>query len=359
MKRYILYFFVLLAIVGCKSYTAFIVQRISDPSIKPAGSQFYYSLPQTVIRIKVYASRKISVPGPYAFYADELLGIKGVINREITEWTLDSVRISSNNTVDPEHIYSVQLIDPKYKGFPADFLVQQWHIIHDYPRVLEKQTPFYTHNYQANGSFPNATFKVSYDTLYKSYQRDSIIVRAPVIKSKVVPKDKRDIAQEIANLVLQIRQRRFEMVLADDDPLPEYHAMQQALDEMAQMEQDYLRMFTGFSDKQQYTWEYEVKPNSDVEQQVEMFRFSPKTGISDAGSFTGAPVFMKLSKLGITKNLYSGSLPDVTVSNSLVCRIPDIGQIRVLYQGENLVMVEIPISQMGVVVSVPFSGLNK
>ncbi|NLA49536.1 MAG: DUF4831 family protein, partial [Bacteroidales bacterium] len=62
------------------------VTALSDTTVLRDGS-LVYALPRTMFTIKVEFERTIELPGPYAAYADELLGLQNVIMHENESWT--------------------------------------------------------------------------------------------------------------------------------------------------------------------------------------------------------------------------------------------------------------------------------
>ena len=64
-----------------------------------------YSLPRTGIRVYVKAMKEDFVPGPYAGYAEQLLGLKDVKIRPETKWTVTEIRIDAFAEPDPEQVY--------------------------------------------------------------------------------------------------------------------------------------------------------------------------------------------------------------------------------------------------------------
>ena len=70
-------------------------QRKKDEPVTPAFTEgVVYSLPSTGIRVKVKAVKETFIPGPYAVFADQLLGIKNVKNRPSVNWAIEEVEIS-------------------------------------------------------------------------------------------------------------------------------------------------------------------------------------------------------------------------------------------------------------------------
>ena len=64
-----------------------------------------YALPRTGIKVNVNATEIAYTPGPYASYADELLGIKNVKTQAFSSWSIDDINLDVFSEPDPAAIY--------------------------------------------------------------------------------------------------------------------------------------------------------------------------------------------------------------------------------------------------------------
>jgi hypothetical protein len=81
-------------------------QRKKDDTATPAFTEgVVYSLPRTGIRVYVKALKETFQPGPYAAYAEQLLGIKNVKNRPAANWVIEDVKIDVFSEPDPEQVF--------------------------------------------------------------------------------------------------------------------------------------------------------------------------------------------------------------------------------------------------------------
>jgi len=63
------------------------VKRLSD-TISLRDGSLVYALPRTMLTIRAEFERTIEIPGPYARYAEELLGLDNVILSEGEDWSM-------------------------------------------------------------------------------------------------------------------------------------------------------------------------------------------------------------------------------------------------------------------------------
>jgi len=84
-----------------------VITPLSDTIIMRSGS-LIYALPMTVFTVSVQMERTIELPGPYAKYAGELLGLTDVIMQEDEHWEIKDITVSSHEEVDPSEFYVIE-----------------------------------------------------------------------------------------------------------------------------------------------------------------------------------------------------------------------------------------------------------
>ena len=67
-----------------------------------------YSLPQTGVRVKVFATRTDFIPGPYARFADQLLGITDAGTEAGSEWVITDVSFETFSEPDPMQVFKAK-----------------------------------------------------------------------------------------------------------------------------------------------------------------------------------------------------------------------------------------------------------
>jgi hypothetical protein len=193
------------------------------------------------------------------------------------------------------------------------------------------------------------------DTFYKTMLKDSIYLKIPLIRSRQELKNLKDKAREAADVIIKIRQRRFEVILSEDEALPEVKALRLALDEMQKIEDDYLALFTGRRTTNTFTtWIYYTPASVSRDSQFEIFRFSSKNGISDRTDASATPVFLTFEKDNRTRIIndwmqYIGN----PGQNHLFYRIPDAATVDVIWKGDLVASKKLLIYQFGTVVPFP------
>ena len=67
-----------------------------------------YGLPMTVLNIEVELEKRIEKHGPYARFANDLLGIKDIITQDKETWSVASIGIKTTLELDPSELYVIE-----------------------------------------------------------------------------------------------------------------------------------------------------------------------------------------------------------------------------------------------------------
>ena len=67
-----------------------------------------YGLPRTVFTVQVEMERTIEIPGPYAQFARDLLGLDNVIKNKSESWKIEGLTVKSHDEPDPSEYYVIK-----------------------------------------------------------------------------------------------------------------------------------------------------------------------------------------------------------------------------------------------------------
>jgi hypothetical protein len=339
------------------------VQKVGDMPLKTSDGLFIYALPQTVLAFKVVTKKTSVFCGPYFAYAEEYLGIKGVPTENTVEWQIDSIDIKAINDIDPDEFYAIKTgkgfnPDPLFEltrsGFILDPSFQQIQSI-DNPGVIPKSK-------KSGSGFEEYSMQNYYhekaDTIFKTVLKDSLCLKIPVVKPKTELKNLKDKAREAADVIIKVRQRRYEMIMSEDEALPEVNSFKTDLAELRKIEDDYINLFTGrYVTESTVSWFYYTPIYNTRETQFEVFRFSTKYGITDRTVPLATPVFLTFEKEHRTKAVNDWFLNSPHPGeNHLLYRIPDAAMVNVIWKGDLLASKKVLIYQYGTVVPYPVWG---
>lgn len=355
-------FLSLVVLFSCKSTSETRVSKIENSNLI-SESGIIYALPRTNLKFTIEASRTDIIPGPYHEYAEKYMGIEDVPEDETSIWQITDISIHSYNDIDPEHYY---ILEPSGK-MNIDFnkLVQNGNVL---PINKSVESNFSSEFYGINNTENEIVFTDLSVTKYvgeekftyfKRVQRDSLFAKVPVTQTKSVYKSFEDKAEEAANFIFMIREKRFELLTGMADFYPEGKSLEVAINELNRLENDYLALFIGKRFTSNYSAGFEFVPTeTELNQPYILFRFSEDRGVLPPNDLRGRPIIVELDKKEQTKNL-SYLMSDqinregTVYKNKLYYRIPDVAQVKVFDGNTILATRKVNIEQYGIVVPFP------
>ncbi|MFC2151170.1 DUF4831 family protein [Bacteroidota bacterium] len=358
----VLFFFGLVIIVSCKPTSETRITKLENSKVMPQ-SGIIYTLPRTNLKFTIEASKTDIIPGPYFEYAEKYMGLENVPEERTSVWKIKNINISTYTDIDPEQYY---ILEPSGK-INIDFnkLIQNGNIL---PINKSIEYNFSNEFYGINDSKNEIVFtdlsvtkyigeeKVTY---YKRVQRDSLFAKVPVTKTQSVYKSFEDKAEEAANFIFMIREKRFELLTGMADFFPEGQSLEVAISELNRLEDDYLELFIGKQVTSNYSATFEFVPTEkELAQPYILFRFSEEKGVLSPNDLRGRPIIIELEKKDQTKNL-SFLMADqinregVNYKNKLYYRIPDLVQVKIFDGNTLLATRKVNVEQYGTVVLFP------
>ncbi len=347
---------------SCKSTSETRVSKIENSNLI-SESGIIYALPRTNLKFTIEASRMDIIPGPYYEYAEKYMGIEDVPEKEISIWQITDVSIHTYNDIDPEQYY---ILEPEGK-MNIDFnkLIQNGNVL---PVNKSVDNNFSSEFYGINNTENEIVFTdlsltkyVGEEkfTYFKRVQRDSLFAKVPVTQTKSVYKSFEDKAEEAANFIFMIREKRFELLTGMADFYPEGKSLEVAINELNRLENDYLALFIGRRFTSNYSAGFEFVPTeTELNQPYILFRFSEDRGVLPPNDLRGRPIIVELDKKDQSKNM-SYLMSDqinregTVYKDKLYYRIPDVAQVKVFDGNTILATRKVNIEQYGIVVPFP------
>lgn len=325
-----------------------LAQVLAPNEAAPAGT-VVYSLPSTTIMLKVTASHEAFVAGPYAQYAKKYLGIDARSTSGST-YTIKSVEMLPYIEADREMSAAVNLQGSKVA--PANFL-----------NLCSQGLIVLSDNYSGNGAqwrFPAAVDTKEFlngtvanigsatTTLYKTVMGAEGVEKVPVKQTQTVEKSLEKKAEETAELIFKLRQKRLDIITGDTDATFSGEAMAATLSEIKRLEQEYMEMFTGKSVFDEQTAVFEVVPKaSNPKHMYIAFRLSDSQGLVQANNMQGRPFVLELSADGEPIAPTSVSEAAATTKGRVAYRKPAIVSARLMDGQKVLLQTRIPVYQLG------------
>ena len=333
-----------------------VILPLSNPDALRDGT-IVYGLPRTVFTVVAELHRTIEKPGPYAQYAEDLLGLTNVIKNESESWSIEHIAVKSHDEVDPSEFYvisSTNLFQTNVLALKKEGLILDLNPAL-FKSELKEGNSTESGNLQSN-SFDLGSdeyFQLQRDTAYKRMNVDSSFVRIPYIVEKKKKLAVDQLAEKAAKRLLELRDGKHLILTGEATVFPQNEA---AINEINRLEKAYTELFTGKTLKDTFTFSYEIIPQKTmVGKPVVLFQFSDLTGpVAGTG---GKPVTMdfkpELKTKGLTVINKDQSKSEDKKYDKLYYRVPDVVDIRVNLGSEKLFDSRKLIYQFGDVVQLP------
>ncbi len=335
-----------------------VILPLSDSTALRNGS-IVYGLPRTVFTVVVEMERTIEKPGPYAQYAEDLLGLTDVIKNESESWSIESLSIKTHDELDPSEYYVISstslfqtnVLSLRKEGLILDLNPSVFYS-NDNKGIIDES------GYSQPNSFDLGSdeyFQMQRDTAYKRLNVDSTFVRIPYIveKKKKLPVDQ--LAEKAAKRLLELRDGKHLILTGEANVFPQSDA---AINEINRLEKSYTELFTGKTLRHTFTFRYQIIPQKTmVGKPSALFQFSDLTGPIAGSMKQGKPVTIeftpekKTKALTIINRAQSGS--ESKKFDRLFYRVPDVVDIKINLGNEELLNSRKLIYQFGDVIQLP------
>ncbi len=335
-----------------------LIVPLSDTVTRTDGG-LVYGLPRTVFTVSVEMERTIEIPGPYARYAGDLLGLSDVIQNESEFWSLTGIRVTTHEELDPSEFYIIKSNDIFLSNVLA--LKKEGLILDLNPSIfynVGSKTETHESATGQSGTFDLGSdeyYQLQRDTAYRRVNIDSIFIRIPYIAEKTRKLTISQLAERAARQLMEIREGKHMILTGEATVFPQSDA---AINEINRIEKEYTELFVGRSWNEKKAFSYQVIPDKEMSgEPVMLFRFSELTGPSPAGSKSGMPVTaefipeQKTKALTILNN--NNFAPSVTKYDRLLYRVPDVVNVKISMGEEPLFSSRRLIYQFGELIQLP------
>ncbi len=246
------------------------------PAVTTGGIS--YSLPRTGIRIKVKATKTTFAAGPYAAYAESLLGISDIKMQSGVSWNIEDIDFTTFSEPDPEHRYLTGNVNAALVQLTSDGCLAG-----------------------INSTAVTGTPAKPVSNAYTSKPRSPELLFTNLTGSTDLtgrsPLETR--AATAAATILKARTARLDIVTGMFDEFhPDGKAYEESFEELHRIEKDNLELFIGKSASEEHTFYFDfVPPSRNVKGEV-VFRFDETLGFLPKADFSGKPVMIDVEKSG-------------------------------------------------------------
>ena len=355
MKCKIFYLIVLSGLlVSCASRkndpTTFISPYSAVPP--PVGqSALVYGLPQTRLFFEVELVRTVIKRGPYAEYANRMLGLVNVPTSDTDTWQIKSVQISDRREVDNSKLFAVSFTDypqniDRLLRFTREGLLMDLNIGN--VLVNNRDLGKYTDDFQLVNMLVRNTSVERVDTLYQTVDLDTAFVHIPVLQRRVISRTTEELARDAADQIFDIRKWRTDILRGDVDYPADGEALMVLLNTFDRKEEHLLSLFIGAKSETRQVITYSALPDTSGTP-VELFYFSERSGIVNRGASGARAVWYTIN--GATAPV--SVVHSQQAKNIIYYRIPQIVEVTAGIDRNILVSEQVAIYQFGNIVSFP------
>jgi hypothetical protein len=347
------------------------VTKVSSEPVMTDKEGVFYNLPRTVIKVDLVVSKIDKLKGPYAAFAQEMLGFENVINASSTEYELSEIHLSLMQEPNPDEYYFIEFLTPKNskEKQPLNLFFSPSGTLQGFSNPTG-QTKKSKSNIKIAGNDSEARFAEianpgqveKVDTVVKKIQLDTTVVEQILLNKVTVAKSVEQKAREFADHILKLDQSIENLVSGYQEINYEKGTMQLMLNRMENQRKSYVELFEGITHKSKLIYSFTIVPSKqDADKPVVLCKFSGSKGITDKELAGGETVQIQVTPLGTTKNLQNTidqRSRQSEKSKGIIYQIPEEAIAVVKVGNVDRAESKFMINQLGVVTFLPgnFSG---
>ncbi len=350
--------------------------RKVEQDFQPAeGGGIFYMLPKAGFHFEVLVRQTIKVPGPYAEYAAEYLGLENVITSGQVSYELLEIRLKTFTTQDPDQLFYIVYDEKQSKderdiqlmfsgsglflgtdGYPTEEMSSSYQLQkHKIPdedslnrmfRFLAKENTY-----------------IKIDTIVKRISIDTLTIEDVSYKRSNAFITDEQKASEAAEAIMGLRKNQHNLLTGYQEVAYSEGTIRFMYGELKKMENEYLDMFRGKVIHKESTHYSTFVPESDgLDTWTPVFRFSQDKGFEQIDEGNEQPVFIKFEpsdELFALESALQQSANSVDESrNGFFTRIPLMTDISLRIRNDSYYIMKALVPQFGEVMNIPKSYFN-
>ncbi len=348
------------------------VTQVQSNEARPGNQGVFYVLPRTVLTVDVTVTRTQQVPGPFAEFAGRFLGLQNVIRQPLTTFEIAEIKISSYAEPDPGQFYYVEFTAPRGKG--DDFFIS----LSESGLIQSINRPFNSEEFLKGVSetrefghfgtdatfnyFIESNLQERIDTILERVRVDTLTVERRTLRRSMVEKSQEVRAKEVADFILKIRDKRFEMISGFAEITYSKEALEYMYSEMGKLEEDYLQLFRGLKSSSNINYRFTYIPDPDHGSTAQaLFHFSDREGVLAPNRRDGIPITISAERNETTRQLgafESRNTDPKSAPTGFFYRIPEHANVSVKAGAILRASARLLINQFGVIANLPANNIG-
>lgn len=365
-------FFFAAIIGGCSSYEPITIKHVTELEAGHSRQGYFYALPRNAVVVDVAILKHEHIPGPFAQYAEKLLSLEDVIQIPTKQYWIHDISFTQYTEPDPGQFYFIHA-DPELMGnIPFSIQVAENGLITsinaERPDIGIQQLDAGT-NHTPKRSF-EATFNhfmesllhERIDTIVERVRMDTVTVERKTLRRTWVEKTSEVRAREVAEQILNIRNKRFDLLSGFAEITYSKEALQYMNEQLALSENDYLELFTGISGHSLVKYRFTYLPDKNASGEPDtLFHFCSNRGFITLADRQSQPIILTVERDNTTRQMSVFTMNPSgkrDILRGLYYRIPENARITVNSGDKTIAETQMLISQFGEITSLPPDNLR-
>lgn len=369
-SKFVLLIFSLIGIFSCKP-TYNVLHVTNEASSKEQG--IYYYLPRTTLVIDVEITKTNFIPGPYAAFAEQYLGYTG-IQQKSSLYEIKNIIITDVAEPDPEQLYYIETENKFSSLFELEEngLLRNVNIATSKEEKLElkqEKDSQKSEGVEKQKLLNLINIREKLDTVYqRQILEDSVVVEKRSINRILVKNSLEQSAREAATRISEIRSHKYALITFNEDIAFETGTLNTMLKELDQMENEYFKLFLGYSETEKINQRFYYRPDINNVGYQPLFRFSPTVGVNDSLKLMMETVYILQTVDKTTQGINSFNINNQKLykkknenldEGGLSYRIPETSTFKIIWNNKTLASANVKVAQFGTVLRLPRYNLRQ
>jgi hypothetical protein len=278
-------------LISCKTPTAVLVPyevvKITHETDTISSNGIFYALPRQSVEVEIVVRKQEFIKGPYAEFAERLLGVTNFIGENQTVYSIENVSILQKSEINPHQIYFVKFNDSELTldydngliissvNFPKNKFSESCK--NDFRRQIHQKQQTANHPI-----IPTLNLTERKDTVFFNQMIDTQLVQRYEIRTVQTVKTPFQKAEEIVARINEIRDHRNLWLRGYQEVNYTADFVNAMLTELNRVEDGYIRLFTGTTKTSYETANFDFLPTNKDNLNVELSLFSKSYGLLNA-----------------------------------------------------------------------------
>lgn len=340
--------------------TAQIFVSPADNKSPGESAGFLYALPKSTLKIDVIIQKTERIKGPYAEFAEKILGVSDYIRQDESRQRIKDVIISVESAPDPAAWFFVEFDERASKDTRSlvfdllpngivlgadDAPLQKIQGQNKFEKIIVNSPDERSFSYYAERNLYQRV-----DTIVRKITIDTTVIRRNILQSAWVDRSPEQKARAAADMIHKIRESRLQLITGFQEV--NYGQSIVFMDQkLQQLEEEYLSLFIGKEVKSLITHTLYYAPEPGSANKATIAGFSETLGVVSETTKAN-PLTIEVQAVA-GPGFNSSERPKGRLNNSMYYRIPALTNVSVWFENKMLAQEKLYIGQLGTIAVAP------